>query len=150
MIRTLNTVQISTPVLQEIRKSLDTRHTENLGAVIEKLDECLLARERGTDNECELVFTIYAWDDFLSALSWHAATTSVFVTWADFWVVVNNNVTMWNEFHSEGEFFRFYGDDSLDCLNGIDGVVYCSLGQGHGCDHTGRAEDDGRVITWSK
>ena len=149
MIRTLNTVQVSTPVLREIRKSLDTRQTENLWVVMSRLDECLLAREQGTENEYELIFTIYAWDDFLSALAWHAATTSVFVTWADFWVVVNNFVMQWSEFQTEGDYRRFYGDSEFDCPDGIDGVVECALGRSHGCDHTGKT-DDGRTVTWSR
>ena len=150
MIRTLNTVQVSTPVLREICKSFDTRQTENLWVVMSRLDDCLQGREGGGDEkEAELIFTSSAWDDFLSALSWHAATTSVFVTWADFWVVVNNNVTMWPEFQTEDDYRQFYGDDEFDCPDGLDGLVECSLGQGHGCDHTGKT-DDGRTITWSR
>lgn len=149
MIRSLNTVQVSTPVLKEIRRSLDTRQTERLWVVMSKLDECLLARDRDEDAERELIFTNDAWEDFLSALAWHAATTSVFVTWADFWVVVNNFAMHWHEFHTEGDYRRFYGDDLFDCSDGIDGVVECALGQGHGCDHTGKT-DDGRTVTWSR
>ena len=149
MIRSLNTEQVSTPVLQEVRKSMDSRNTEALWVVMSKIDKTLIGRSMGEERECELVFTSQMWDDLLSALAWHAATTSVFVTWADFWVLTNNLVTAWPEFQTEGDYLKFYGADEFDCPDGIDGVVECALGQGHGCDHTGKTDDD-RTVTWSR
>lgn len=151
MMRSIATEQISTTVLREVKNAVDNRRTETLWVTMGKLEDCLSARGENDlgDKEAELILSPSAWDDFTSALAWHAGMTSNFVTWADFWVIVNNKTTQWPEFATEGDYRRFYGDDTLPCPEGLLGGVECVLGVRHGCDHTGRTQD-GITVTWSR
>jgi len=150
VIHTIVTEQLPTSVLKQVKEALDSRNTENVWLTRGRLEDCLQGRdgEYAGANECELVLTPSGWDDFTGALAWHAAMTSHFMTWADFWVLVNNQTTHWHEFHTESDYKRFYGDEVAPCDEGLDGLVECALGARHGCDHTGKTKD-GVTVTWS-